>query len=230
VPGVLDLPDRAANRFFAAAGVVEAGEEQARDPSCLLPLERFGLPPAPQRESPSVRRAFQACVLDVTIAELEDPPIGRAHLQGLPAVPPHPHEAAQLRDEGSHPHSGDGAADHHRAHDGRSRDSVEDGPLAPPPELVTVAPGGELRPQRTADPHQLEPLGVAPEPDVFGRDPQTGCAEDPLAVLHRLPALLERGQVPSLAATTHDPEASLGRIEGESATNRKRLENGIRPQ
>jgi hypothetical protein len=56
------------------------------------------------------------------------------------------------------------------------------GPAAPPAELVTVAPGRELRTQRLPDADELQALIQAGQPDVLACYPLAGVPEAALAV------------------------------------------------
>ena len=62
--------------------------------------------------------------------------------------------------------------------------------LAAAAELIAVAPGRELGPERISDAHELQPLEQASEPDVLAGDALARLAKAALAVLDRLPALL----------------------------------------
>ena len=81
-------------------------------------------------------------------------------------------------------------------------------------KLIAVAPRGHLGTQRAADAHELESLTQLREPDVVGRDTDAGLGELALALLDRFPPLLDRRQVPALAAAAHDPEPPFRRVEG----------------
>src|SRR5690606_1368614 len=98
----------------------------------------------------------------------------------------------------------------------------------PPAELVPVAPGGELRALRCADPDQLEPLPVPGKADLVSGDAHAGLPEDPLGRLDRLPALLDRRQVPALTPTAHHPDAAARRLARDPAADRDALEHLVR--
>jgi hypothetical protein len=61
---------------------------------------------------------------------------------------------------------------------------------APPPELISVAPRGELRTQRLADPNQLRAVTELGETDVLRRHTASRVAVESLGALDRLPSLL----------------------------------------
>src|SRR5690606_16041435 len=108
--------------------------------------------------------------------------------------------------------------------------AVQHRPPAPPAELVAVAPGRELGPERRADAYQFHPLEQPREPDVLRRDAHARAAEQPLAVLDRLPALLERREVPALALAAHDPEPALRAVERDAPADREVLEHLVRAE
>ena len=97
-------------------------------------------------------------------------------------------------------------------------------PAAAAAELVAVAPRRHLRTLRIADAHELEPFLEPRETDLVGGHAQPGGAEGALALLDRLPALLERGEVPALALPAHDPEPALRRVEREPSPDREVLD------
>jgi hypothetical protein len=89
----------------------------------------------------------------------------------------------------------------------------------PASELGPVSPGGELGSERSPDAHQLEALAQSRESQLPRGHPCSDQAEEPFAVLHHLPALLERREVPAAALPADHPQAALGRIEREAATD-----------
>jgi hypothetical protein len=92
------------------------------------------------------------------------------------------------------------------------------------PDLATVAPGGELTTLRPADTDQLSALADLGEPDVVGGEALRRIVELLLAFLDRLPALVQRRQVPAPAALTDDPQPPLLLVEGEAAADGKILD------
>src|SRR4051794_25935896 len=94
-------------------------------------------------------------------------------------------------------------------------------------ELVAVTPRRQLGPLRRADANELEAFPDARQSDVVSRHPQAGVTEQALAFLDRLPALLHRCQVPSLAAVTDHPQASTLRIERQPPADRKMLDRVV---
>ena len=116
------------------------------------------------------------------------------------------------------------------AHDKRPRDNADarthhNRTPAAAPELIAVAPRGELGTQRLPDAHQLEPLVESSQADVFRGDTLSRRTEASLAILDRLPALFERRQVPTLALATHRPQAALGGVEGQPPPDGERLDD-----
>src|SRR5205823_973122 len=139
--------------------------------------------------------------------------------------PPLDQAAAGARDqpaEAADRGADNGATDRHgaeRRHPGAGNEHLA---AAAPAELVAVAPRRELGTQRLADPDQDRAVAELRHSDVFRGDPATRDAVDLFRLLDRLPALLERGEVPSLAVGADHPEAALGRIEREPPAYRKR--------
>src|SRR5205085_11394229 len=80
-------------------------------------------------------------------------------------------------------------------------------------ELGAVAPCSDLGTQRGSNAHELEPPMRLSQPDVVRCNAQPGVTEDPLALLDRLPTLLEGRQVPSSTFGAHHPEPAFLRIE-----------------
>src|SRR5207302_3894270 len=85
------------------------------------------------------------------------------------------------------------------AYRGNTRRGQQHALPAPAPKLIAVAPRRHLRSQRVTDAHQLETFPQLGETDVVGGDAKARAGEEPLALLDRLPALLERCQIPALA-------------------------------
>ena len=121
-----------------------------------------------------------------------------------------------------HHASDDNGADH-------GPDSARDqhGPSAAPAELVAVAPCGEFLADGIADPDEHEAFFQLCEADVVGRDPRTCVPEGAFAGFDRLPARLQRGEVPALAAPAHDPQPSLRPVKGEAAPDRELLDGFV---
>src|SRR5688572_23465364 len=65
-----------------------------------------------------------------------------------------------------------------------------------PPELVAVAPRSKLRPQRFSNSNELQSFRELRQAYVVGRCALAGVPEQPLTLLYRLPALLQRCEVP----------------------------------
>ena len=93
------------------------------------------------------------------------------------------------------------------------------------PKSIPVPPSRELRPARFADAHQVESFPQARNPDVLGRRPHRGLTKQALAVLNRLPAFFQRGQVPAPAAPAHHPQSPAHRIECQPATHGEGLDD-----
>jgi hypothetical protein len=99
-----------------------------------------------------------------------------------------------------------------------------------PRQPSAVPPRRDLRQQRRADANELESAAELRQADVVGRHPEARAAEAALALVDRLPALLERRQVPSPTARAHDPQAPLPRIEREPPPDGERREEVVRAQ
>ncbi len=97
-------------------------------------------------------------------------------------------------------------------------------------ESRAVAPRRDLREQRGSDAHELEPSAKAREPDVVGRHPQTRAAEETLAFVDRLPAFLERREIPPPAPRADHPQPSLLRVVRQPAADGKRRQKVIRAE
>ena len=79
-------------------------------------------------------------------------------------------------------------------------------------ESRAVAPRRDLGKQRRPDANELESAAELGEADVVGRHAQPGAAEESLGLVDRLPALLERREVPASALRADHPEPPLLRI------------------
>src|SRR5678815_6103791 len=88
-------------------------------------------------------------------------------------------------------------------------------------ESRSVAPRRDLRQQRRSNANELEAAAKARQADVVGGHPEACAAEQPLGLIDRLPALLERREVPSPASGANDPEPTLFRIERQPSANRE---------
>ena len=97
-----------------------------------------------------------------------------------------------------------------------------------PSELVAVSPGRKLARDRAADAYQLRAVTQLRQSHLVGTRPQSRLAKGALARLDRLPALLDGGEVPSLAAATHRPQPPLRCIEGESSPDGHLLDAVVR--
>jgi hypothetical protein len=67
-------------------------------------------------------------------------------------------------------------------------------------EPFPVPPRRELRAPRASDAHQIHALGQAREADLVGGKARANSGEAPLALLDRLPSLLQRREIPAPAA------------------------------
>src|SRR5262249_1529388 len=63
--------------------------------------------------------------------------------------------------------------------------------------------------------------------DVGCGHAQARATEQALAVLDRFPALLDRREIPPLAPSAHDPQATAGRIEGKTAPDGEMLDRFV---
>jgi hypothetical protein len=97
----------------------------------------------------------------------------------------------------------------------------------PAPKLIAVPPRGELRTKRLADPNQLEPVGDSRQPDVVGRNAKARSPKEPFTLFDRFPALLERREIPPLAATAHDPQPTTRGVECQAAPNGEMLDRFV---
>ena len=97
-------------------------------------------------------------------------------------------------------------------------------PPAPRAEVAAIAPRGELRAQRRADADQLESVAKPRETDVVGRHAHVGAAKGALALLDRLPTLLERREIPSPAVMSRRPTAVPTRVERQTPADREMLD------
>src|SRR5688500_7645828 len=150
-----------------------------------------------------------------------------APVRRLEAAGQHPPGAAEARS--GRDARGDQA--HRHAAECRGRGTNADDPVASPAtELIAISPGGELRTLRDADAHDLEPLLQPGEADVLGRRPEARVAEAALALLDRLPPLLERREVPPLASTADDPQPSLRRVKRQALPHGKLLDRRVRAE
>ena len=96
-------------------------------------------------------------------------------------------------------------------------------------ELIAVAPRGELGTLRRANSHERRPVTQLRQADVLGRDAAPRITKQLLGRLDRLPAVLERREIPSLAVRAHDPQPSLRGVEREPLSDREGLERLVAP-
>ena len=151
-------------------------------------------------------------------AGTRDELLGAIHLDEAVADVPRRTDRAGAQEAEHRSGHDDRAGDEHR----RAADQVL--PAAAASELVAIAPRRHLRTLRITDAHELEPFLEPRETDLVGGHAQPGGAEGALALLDRLPALLERREVPPLALPAHDPEPALRRVEREPSPHRKVLD------
>jgi hypothetical protein len=85
-----------------------------------------------------------------------------------------------------------GARDHGPDSDGHLDRCGNDATHAAPPELAPVAPGGEFAALRPADANELHSFRDVGQPDIVGREALRCVVELALALLDRLPALVQR--------------------------------------
>src|SRR4029079_2225461 len=116
--------------------------------------------------------------------------------------------------------------DHERAQRANSGAGDRDLPSAPASELITVAPGRELRPLRRADANERRSVAQLGEANIVGRHALARVPKQLLRRLDRFPPVLERREVPSLATRTYDPQPSFRRVEREPLPDGKGLEGG----
>src|SRR5262249_37195940 len=100
----------------------------------------------------------------------------------------------------------------------------------PAEELGAVAPRGDLVAERRADAHEFEAPARLGQADVVGGIAEPRLAKQSFALLHGLPALLEWREVPATARRAHDPEASLGGVEGNAAPDGQADEHVVAAQ
>src|SRR5215204_2333454 len=98
-----------------------------------------------------------------------------------------------------------GEASEQRADSGQAACCHQYLPVASTPELITVTPCGELRPERFTDPHQGGAVAELRETDVVGRYALPCIAVQLLRLFDRFPAFLERREVPALTLRAHHP-------------------------
>src|SRR5262245_34154056 len=91
-------------------------------------------------------------------------------------------------------------------------------------ELVAVPPRGEFGSEWFSDAHELSAVTQLGEPDVVRGRAQTRIPIETLRLFDRLPALLERREVPPLALRTHDPQPPLRRVVRQPPSDGKRVE------
>src|SRR5678815_2753603 len=104
---------------------------------------------------------------------------------------------------------------------------IRHGAPSPSPELIAVAPRGELRPKRLTDANQLQAFGDFREADVVGRHAQMRSAEETLTVFDCFPPLFDGREVPTLAPPAHDPEPAARRVERQPASHGEMLDGFV---
>jgi hypothetical protein len=95
---------------------------------------------------------------------------------------------------------------------------------------LAVAPRRELGAQRLPDANEVEPLSQGGEADVVGGNAQRRSPECPFALLDRLPALLDRREVPVATLCAHRPQPPSGRIERQPSADGKVLDDVVRAE
>jgi hypothetical protein len=193
------------------------------DSHCLLALERFLAFGVLDAEHPlcSARLVQEACLLKVGIPELEDTPVSCPDLTAYRDVD---EEVGDLRRE-RRADPGCDTSDRDRGNCGAAGGCPKDRPLPPAPELVPVAPRGELRPHRRPDADELQALFQASDTNVVSGGPKPGPSEEPFALLECLPTFLQRREVPPFTFPAHDPQPPLLWVEREPAADGERLDD-----
>ena len=108
--------------------------------------------------------------------------------------------------------------------------AAERGQAIPSLELIPIAPRRKLSARGLADADQVETPAVACDPDVLGRRPHGRFPEQALTVLHSLPSLFQRREVPALALRAYHPEPTLGGIERQAPADREALQHLVRTE
>src|SRR5215217_3942921 len=103
-------------------------------------------------------------------------------------------------------------------------------PAPPAAELIAVAPRRHFGPLRRSDPDEIEAVTSSGHADVVGGHAKARLTEQALAFFDRLPSLLERRQVPSLAFPAYDPQPSARGIERQATPDRKLLDRLVGPE
>lgn len=128
-------------------------------------------------------------------------------------------------DHGRGEHDGNAVCRHRRTACAKCR--TRQVPTAPPDELPTVSPSGELRQQRPADPYEVEARSRPRQANVLRRY-AAGCRpKESLTFLNGLPPLFDRGEVPASTAATDHPQPSTRFIERQAAADRKGVDDRI---
>ena len=97
-------------------------------------------------------------------------------------------------------------------------------------EVAPIPPRGELRAKRRADANQLQSVGSRARPMLLVETRTKVPRYESLALFDRLPALLERREIPAPAVMADDPEPSFVGVEREPTTDRKVLDTLIRAE
>jgi hypothetical protein len=125
---------------------------------------------------------------------------------------------------------GAGGAPHPGAERGvRGGGAEEVAPGAPPraQQPPAVAPRRQLGAGRAAHAHELHPAGELRERHVRRAVAARRRAEQALARLERLPALLHRREVPPPAGEAHGPEPPARHVERDAPADRERLDRRV---
>ena len=227
-----DLVDRELHGILLAARGVDPGQDGAGESASLLAIVPGRLLSLSDLDSEAVLVVGgpDACAEQILVLEPDHLAAFGVQFDQGALMCPQMHDVAALAEHYAAQDAGGQSPDHDTPDHHRGTRPVQDLPLSSPPELVTVAPRRELGAHGLADPHERQPFGVPRQADVVGRNANPRVPEDALAVLDRLPALLQRRQVPAFAFPADHPEAPPGGIEGEPAADGEGLDDLVGSQ
>lgn len=177
-------------------------------------------------------RPCEACTLEIHSSHPKHAPLGgdARHDGTLVALDRDLRELVDAPAKAANTDPGGQAADD----DGTDRRETKPhaGELAPSAtaELIAVPPGRELRTKGCADPHEIDPVIDPREPNLICCDALFGIPIAALAFLDRLPALLDRSEIPSLAAPAHDPQTPKSGIKSQAPPYGKMLDRLVRTE
>jgi hypothetical protein len=234
IGGIFQLGHRVAHHVLAGVGAVEHGEELPGHVEPVIARKRRQAAVMPNLQPPGLPRVWshQRGVIQMPGPDHRRlPAIAPGDGKHPVALPVNPEPGGQVIPEVNPGEPAPGEI--HRPLAPREpaasqpEHGIAPGGGKPAAQQAAIAPGGNLRLEGGTDPDQGEAFGEVGQTDVVGGIADSGGGKAPLAFFDRLPALVERREVPALAGRTDDPEPPLPRVERQPGADGERRQDGV---